>query len=155
MAIRKIRQLGDEVLRKKSKKVTIFDEKLKELIEDMAETMEWANGVGLAAPQVGILKRVVVIDVGEGLIELVNPEIIAEEGEVVGVEGCLSIPGITGEVARPKKVKVRAQNSKGEFIELEGEDLLARALCHEIDHLDGILFIDRAQRIIEEDSEEG
>ncbi|KXG75557.1 Peptide deformylase [Fervidicola ferrireducens] len=155
MAIRKIRQLGDEVLRKKSKKVTVFDEKLKELIEDMAETMKWANGVGLAAPQVGILKRVVVIDVGEGLIELVNPEIIAEEGEVVGVEGCLSIPGITGEVARPKKVKVRAQNSKGEFIELEGEDLLARALCHEIDHLDGILFIDRAQRIIEEDSEEG
>lgn len=155
MAIRKIRQLGDEVLRKKSKKVTVFDEKLKELIEDMAETMKWANGVGLAAPQVGILKRVVVIDVGEGLIELVNPEIMAEEGEVVGVEGCLSIPGITGEVARPKKVKVRAQNSKGEFIELEGEDLLARALCHEIDHLDGILFIDRAQRIIEEDSEEG
>ncbi|MCF6095843.1 peptide deformylase [Thermovorax subterraneus] len=155
MAIRKIRQLGDEVLRKKSKKVTIFDEKLKELIVDMAETMKWANGVGLAAPQVGILKRVVVIDVGEGLIELVNPEIIAEEGEVVGVEGCLSIPGITGEVARPKKVKVKAQNSKGEFIELVGEDLLARALCHEIDHLDGILFIDRAQRIIDEDSEEG
>ncbi|MDN5331108.1 MAG: peptide deformylase [Tepidanaerobacteraceae bacterium] len=155
MAIRKIRQLGDEVLRKKSKKVTVFDEKLKQLLEDMAETMKWANGVGLAAPQVGILKRVVVIDVGEGLMELVNPEIIAEEGEVVGIEGCLSIPGVTGEVARPKKVKVRAQNSKGEFIEVEGEDLLARALCHEIDHLDGILFIDRAKRIIEDDGEEG
>ncbi|MFO7151647.1 MAG: peptide deformylase [Bacillota bacterium] len=156
MAIRKIRKLGDEVLRKKAKKVTVFDERLKQLIEDMAETMKWANGVGLAAPQIGILKRVVVIDVGEGLIELINPEIIAEEGEVVGIEGCLSIPGVTGEVARPKKVKVRAQNSKGEFIEIEGEDLLARALCHEIDHLDGILFIDRALRIIEDDeSEEG
>lgn len=156
MAIRKIRKLGDEVLRKKAKKVTVFDERLKQLIEDMAETMKWANGVGLAAPQIGILKRVVVIDVGEGLIELINPEIIAEEGEVVGIEGCLSIPGVTGEVARPKKVKVRAQNSKGEFIEIEGEDLLARALCHEIDHLDGVLFIDRALRIIEDDeSEEG
>jgi len=155
MAIRKIRKLGDEVLRKKSKKVTIFDEKLKQLLEDMAETMRWANGVGLAAPQVGILKRVVVIDVGEGLIELVNPEIVAKEGEVLDIEGCLSIPGVTGEVARPKKVKVRAQNREGEFFEIEGEDLLARALCHEIDHLDGILFIDKAERIFEEGSEEG
>ncbi|MCG0274673.1 MAG: peptide deformylase [Thermosediminibacteraceae bacterium] len=155
MAIRKIRKLGDEVLRKKSKKVTIFDEKLKQLLEDMAETMRWANGVGLAAPQVGILKRVVVIDVGGGLIELVNPEIVAKEGEVLDIEGCLSIPGVTGEVARPKKVKVRAQNREGEFFEIEGEDLLARALCHEIDHLDGILFIDKAERIFEEGSEEG
>ncbi|ADL07788.1 peptide deformylase [Thermosediminibacter oceani] len=155
MAIRNIRQYGDEVLRKKSKKVTVFDEKLKQLLADMAETMRHANGVGLAAPQVGILKRVIVIDVGEGLIELINPEIISKEGEVVEIEGCLSIPGITGEVPRPQKVRVRAQNPEGEFVEIEGEDLLARALCHEIDHLDGILFIDKAKRIFEEDSKEG
>ncbi|TYP59999.1 peptide deformylase [Thermosediminibacter litoriperuensis] len=155
MAIRNIRRYGDEVLRKKSKKVTVFDEKLKQLLADMTETMRHANGVGLAAPQVGILKRIIVVDVGEGLIELVNPEIIDEEGEVVEIEGCLSIPGITGEVPRPQKVRVRAQNPEGKFVEIEGEDLLARALCHEIDHLDGILFIDRAKRIIEEGLKEG
>ncbi len=109
----------------------------------MVETMYNAEGVGLAAPQVGILKRAVVIDVGEGLIKLINPEIIETEGNQKDVEGCLSVPGEQGEVERPYKVKVKALNEKGEEIVLEGEDLLARAFCHEIDHLDGVLFVDK------------
>lgn len=110
----------------------------------MAETMYSANGVGLAAPQVGILKRIVIIDIGDGIHELINPEIIDEQGSQKDTEGCLSIPGISGTVIRPRIVKVRALNRKGETIELTGSGLLARALCHEIDHLDGILFIDKA-----------
>jgi len=110
----------------------------------MAETMRAADGVGLAAPQVGILRRVVVIDVGDGLIELINPEIIETSGQQQGPEGCLSIPGVSGEVIRPERVKVRALNRNGESFEIDATDLLARALCHEIDHLDGILFIERA-----------
>jgi peptide deformylase len=133
----------DDVLRKKSKYVDKIDRKILELLDDMAETMKHADGVGLAAPQVGILRRVVVIDVGEGLIELINPEITETWGQQRGAEGCLSIPGVTGEVMRPERVKVKALNRKGEAIEITGTGLLARALCHEIDHLDGILFIDK------------
>lgn len=154
MALRNIREYGDEVLRKKSRNVTVFDNRLHTLILDMLETMMNANGVGLAAPQVGILKRVVVIDVGEGPIVLVNPEIVESEGEVIEPEGCLSIPGILGEVPRPSRVKVKAQDKWGKYIEIEGEDLLARALCHEIDHLEGKLFVDKAIKFIEPDSEE-
>jgi peptide deformylase len=119
----------------------------------MKETMNKADGVGLAAPQVGILRRVVVIDVGEGLIELVNPEIIETSGEQAGAEGCLSIPGRRGFVVRPAKVKVRAQDRNGKHFEIEGEGLLARALCHEIDHLDGKLYIDVMDHEIFDDEE--
>lgn len=116
MAIRNIRKYGDEILRKKARDVTAFDDNLKTLLEDMAETMKDADGVGLAAPQVGILRKAVVIDVGDGLIELINPEIIFEEGETVEVEGCLSIPGVNGEVARPQKVRVKARDRNGKKI---------------------------------------
>ena len=144
MAIRKIVKLGeDDVLRKHCRKVDKFDKRLHVLLDDMADTMYEADGAGLAAPQVGILKRVVVIDVGEGLIELVNPEIIAAEGEQMCIEGCLSVPGKRGKVIRPAKVLVHAQDRDGNHIELEGEDFLANALCHEIDHLDGIVYVDK------------
>lgn len=151
MAIRKIRKDGDEVLRKVSKKVEVIDDRILALIDDMADTMYNGQGVGLAAPQVGILKRIVVIDVGDGLMELINPEIIETSGEQLEAEGCLSIPGVWGEVKRPAKVKVRAQNSKGETVEYVGEKLLAIAFCHEIDHLDGILFKDKAVRLLEQE----
>lgn len=140
--VRKIVKLGDEALRKVCKPIPKFDLRLWLLLRDMADTMYDADGVGLAGPQVGILRRVVVIDVGEGLIELVNPEIVSVEGEQAGTEGCLSIPGRQGWVVRPQKVTVRAQDRKGKWFELTGEDLLARALCHEIDHLDGKLYVD-------------
>lgn len=143
MAIRNIRKIGDELLRKKSKKVDEINERILTLIKDMQETMYDADGVGLAAPQVGILKRIAVIDVGQGPINLINPEILETEGEYLDEEGCLSIPGQQGNVLRPEKVKVKALNEKGEEFVLEGEGLLARALCHEIDHLDGVLFIDK------------
>ena len=143
MAIRNIRIEGDPILRKKSKTVEKIDERVLTLIEDMKETMYKADGVGIAAPQVGILKRVVVIDIGDGLIELINPEIIETEGEYLDNEGCLSVPGECGDVLRPYRVKVRAQNRFGETVEIEGEELLARAFCHEIDHLDGILYVDK------------
>ncbi|MEA5083363.1 MAG: peptide deformylase [Lachnospiraceae bacterium] len=145
MALRNIRKYDKdyEILRKKCKDVKVIDNKIKELLRDMVETMYHEVGVGLAAPQVGILKRIAVIDVGEGLITLINPVIIKESGEQQGLEGCLSVPGITGEVVRPEKVRVRAQNEKGKFFELEGKGLLARAFCHELDHLDGILFTDK------------
>lgn len=145
MGLRNIRyhQEKDTILRKKSKIVKAVDEKILELLEDMAETMYQEDGVGLAAPQIGILKRLVVIDVGEGLIKLINPVIIEASGEQQGIEGCLSVLGVSGEVIRPQKVRIGAQNEKGEYIELEGEDLLARAFCHELDHLEGILFIDK------------
>ena len=136
----------DKVLRKKSRPVEEFDRKLSLLLDDMAKTMYRANGVGLAAPQVGRLLRVAVIDAGTGLLKLVNPEIIAAEGEQQEEEGCLSIPGIRGIVKRPAKVKVKAYNEKGELFEEEGNGLLARAFCHEIDHLDGVLFIDKMMR---------
>ena len=137
MAIRKIRELGDEVLTKPCKEVTKMTLRTKILINDMLDTMYEAMGVGLAAPQVGILKRIVVIDVGEGPIILINPVIVETAGEQCGEEGCLSVPGKSGLVTRPNYVKVRALNEEMEEIELEGEELLARAFCHEIDHLDG------------------
>jgi len=144
MALRKVMNyIDDEILRKKSKLVEKVDDKLLTLLDDMVETMHSSNGVGLAAPQVGILKRVIVVDVGEGIIKLINPEIVALEGEQLDSEGCLSIPGIAGEVKRPEKVRVKALDETGNNIVLEGEGLLARAFCHEIDHLDGILFIDK------------
>ena len=142
MATRKIREIGDEVLTKPCKEVTKITLRTKVLINDMLDTMYEALGVGLAAPQVGVLKRIVVIDVGEGPIVLINPEIIETSGEQSGEEGCLSVPGKSGMVTRPDYVKVRALNEDMEKIELEGEGLLARAFCHEIDHLDGKMYVD-------------
>lgn len=149
MAIRNIVQLGDEVLRKKSKEVTQFDKRLGDLIDDMVETLHKAEGAGLAAPQVGILKRVVVIDVGDGVIELVNPVIIKKSGKQEEIEGCLSIPGKYGITKRPKYVTVKALDRAGKEFTMSGEDLLAKAFCHEIDHLDGILFIDNVIRMLD------
>ncbi len=143
MGLRNIRKYGDEILRKKSRKVEVINDRILTLIKDMEETMYEAQGVGLAAPQVGILKRVIVVDVGEGIIKLINPEIISREGSQLDVEGCLSVPGEQGEVERPNRVTVKALNEKDQEITVEGEGLLARALCHEIDHLDGILFVDK------------
>jgi len=145
MAIRRIRTIGDDVLRKISKPVEKIDNKILTLIDDMVDTMYEANGVGLAAPQVGILKRIIVVDVGEGLYKLINPEIIYEEGEQIDEEGCLSIPNRSGTVKRPKRVKVRALNERGNEVIIDAEDLFARALCHEIDHLNGVLYIDRLE----------
>ena len=149
MALREIRTNDDEILRK-NLKVDNITPTIITLLEDMAETMYEAEGVGLAAPQVGILRRVVVIDVGDGIIELINPEIIETDGEQTGPEGCLSVPGVTGEVERPLIVKVKALNRNGEEFIIEGEGLLARALCHEIDHLDGIIFTDKVIRYLDE-----
>ena len=154
MALRKIICIEDELLRKKSRPVEKFDEKLHKLLDDMAETMYNANGVGLAAPQVGILRRAVVIDVGDGLVELVNPVIVESDGQQSGPEGCLSIPGRSGVVTRPNHVKVQAQNADGNAIELEAEEFFARAVCHELDHLDGVLYVDKMDREILEGDEE-
>ena len=152
--IRKIVKLGDETLRKQSKPMQTFDLRLWLLLRDMADTMYKADGVGLAAPQVGILRRVVVVDTGDGLVELINPEIIAREGEQAGAEGCLSLPGRQGYVVRPQKVTVRAQDRKGKPFEITAEGLKARAFCHEIDHLDGVLYIDvMDHEIFDEDKE--
>ena len=140
MALREIVQIGEPVLRKKAKKVEVIDEKILQILDDMADTMYNADGVGLAAPQVGILKRIVVIDIGDGLLELINPEIIETSGEQIGEEGCLSLPGKAGTVTRPNYAKVKALNEDMEEVILEGEGLLARAFCHEIDHLDGKLY---------------
>ncbi|SHJ95077.1 peptide deformylase [Paramaledivibacter caminithermalis] len=147
MAIRNIRIDDDPILRKKSRTVEKIDDRILQLIDDMIDTMYEANGVGLAAPQIGILKRIIVIDVGDGIIELINPEFVSQSGSQIDEEGCLSIPNKTGNVERPRFVKVRGLNREGKEIYVEGEELLARALCHEIDHLNGILFIDK---IIEE-----
>ncbi|MEM1484962.1 peptide deformylase [Oscillospiraceae bacterium PP1C4] len=148
MALRNILKEGDERLRKKSREVTEFNERLWTLIDDMAQTMQKSNGVGLAAPQVGILRRVVVIDVGEGLHELVNPVIVQQTGDQYGSEGCLSVPGEYGMVHRPANVTVQAQDRFGKPIELTASDYLAIAVCHETDHLDGVLFIDKADRML-------
>ena len=126
-----------------------FDEKLHILLDDMYETMQSRDGVVLAAPQVGILKRAVVIDVGDGKIELINPEIVEESGEQTGSEGCLSVPGVFGEVTRPNVVTVKAQDRDGKWFKITGKELLARAFCHEIEHLDGKLFLDRVIRFID------
>lgn len=144
MAIRNIVILGeDDVLRKRARRVEKFDKRLWTLLDDMADTMYDADGVGLAAPQVGVLKRVVVIDVGDGLIEMINPEIIHEEGAIVRPEGCLSVPGRRGTVERPEKVRVRFQDRHGKLFELDGDGYLGMAICHETDHLDGIVYVDK------------
>lgn len=142
MALRKIREIGDEVLRKECKEVKSMTLRTRILIGDMLDTMYEAQGVGLAAPQVGILKKIVVIDIGEGPVVLINPVIVESDGEQVGDEGCLSVPGKAGQVTRPNHVIVKALNEDMEEIEVEGEELFARALCHEIDHLDGHLYVD-------------
>ena len=145
MAKLQIRKVGDEVLRKGCRPVEEITPRILTLLDDMTETMRAADGCGLAAPQVGILRRIVVIEVEEGkVIELINPKIIATAGEQEGPEGCLSVPGRQGIVKRPKHVTVRATNRHGEVFEMSGSDLLARAFCHELDHLDGKLYIDRA-----------
>jgi peptide deformylase len=158
MAIRNLRFEGDSILRKTCKEVKEVTPKVKELIDDMLETMYESNGVGLAAPQVGILKRIVVIDVGEGPIVLINPQITKTEGSQTGDEGCLSVPGKAGQVTRPNKVTVRFMDEDMEWYELEGEELLARAICHECDHLDGKLYIDLVEGelhdVVYENSEE-
>jgi len=148
MALREIVIVGDEILRKRSREVTQFDIKLFELLDDMAETMRFeGRGIGLAAPQVGVLKRIFVVDIGDehGLIEFINPEIISAEGCVVGSEGCLSVPGQSGDVERPEKIIIRAQDRNGTSFELTATGLLAVCICHENDHLDGILFIDKVR----------
>ena len=149
MAIRNIVTIEDPVLRKKSRPVVNFDEKLWTLLDDMKETLKKADGAGLAAVQVGILRRAVVVDVGDGKpLELINPEIVETSGEQEGQEGCLSLPGEWGVVRRPEFVRVRAQNRKGQWCMYKGEGLKARCFCHEIDHLDGIVFTDRAKRML-------
>lgn len=160
MAIRNVRKEGDPILRKTSREVKEITPKIRVLIDDMLETMYEANGVGLAAPQVGILKRIVVIDIGDdsGPLVMINPEIIREEGSQTGDEGCLSIPGKAGQVTRPNEVTVRYMGEDGEFYELDGTELLARAICHECEHLDGKLYIDLVEGglhdVVEEDEEE-
>lgn len=149
MAYREIRKKDDEILSKVCKEVKVFDNKLAILLDDLYDTMQKSNGVGLAAPQVGILKRVAVIDIGEGKIELVNPVITKTEGSQVGSEGCLSVPGVYGEVERPFSVTVTAFDRYGKEFEVSGTELLARALCHEIDHLDGHLFLEKVIRFEE------
>lgn len=149
MAIRNIVKTGDPVLTKVCRPVERFDAKLHQLLDDMYDTMLEANGVGLAAPQVGLLRRLCIIDVGDGPIELINPEIIETSGSQNDAEGCLSFPGEFGMVERPNYVKVRAQDRNGEWYEMEGEELLARAFCHEIDHLDGVLFVTKVSRMLD------
>jgi len=149
MAKLKIRVLGDKILRKKAEPVKRINQNITTLLDNMLEVMREADGVGLAAPQVGVTKRVIIVDVGEGLYELINPEILEQSGYETAVEGCLSIPNLAGEVTRSARVKVKGLNRFGEEIVLDAEGLFARALQHEIDHLDGILFIDKASSILE------
>ena len=150
MALRNIVKEGDFVLRKKCKEVTDFNERLHILLDDMKETLIEADGAGLAAPQVGILKRVAIVSVDDDYYEIINPEIIATSGEQTGPEGCLSVPGVYGTVSRPMKVTVKAQDRFGKEFTVSGEGLLARAFCHEIDHLDGTLFKDKVIEYYEE-----
>ena len=148
MALRNIVTQGDSVLNKVCRPVTKFDKRLHVLLDDMAETLVDANGVGLAAPQVGVLRRVVLVDTGDEILELINPEIIKTEGEQTGLEGCLSVPGKYGIVTRPYVVGVRAQDRFGEWFEVEGEELIARCFCHELAHLDGQLYVEVAERML-------
>ena len=148
MALRKILVQGDPALAKHCRPVEKFDEKLHVLLDDMKETLADANGAGLAAPQIGILRRVVVVvDADDQMVELVNPELIHTEGEQTGLEGCLSVPGKYGVVTRPYKASVRAQDRNGNFFEMDGEEIVARCFCHEIEHLDGHLFVEHADRL--------
>ena len=145
MALRQIRIMGDKVLEKTCREVTEMTPRLKELIQDMLETMYHAEGVGLAAPQVGVLRRIVVIDVGEGPLIMINPQILETSGSQTGSEGCLSLPGQAGMVTRPHYVKVKALNENMEEFEVEGTEMLARAICHECDHLDGIMYVSKVE----------
>ncbi len=159
MALRTIRVMGDEVLTKKCREIPMMTPRIKLLIGDMLDTMYEAGGVGLAAPQVGILKRLVVIDVGDGPIVMINPVILETSGEQTGDEGCLSLPGKAGQVTRPNYVKARALNEKMKEYEIEGTELLARAICHELDHLDGHMYVEKVEgelhdAVYEEDEEE-
>ena len=156
MALRNILTEGESTLKKKSRPVTDFNKRLWELLDDMAETLREANGLGLAAPQVGVLRRAVIVvqqeeDGNETLIELINPEIIESSGEQDGIEGCLSVPGVWGLVKRPMRVKLRAQDRYGKQFEIEGEGITARAFCHELGHLEGQLFTELAHKILNED----
>lgn len=147
MALRNIVQVGDPILRKKSREVGEITERIRILIDDMIETMQDAEGVGLAAPQVGVLKRIFVVDVGEGPIVLVNPEIVEQSGEQTGTEGCLSVPDRSGEVTRPNYVKIKGLGREGNEVEYEGTELLARAFCHENDHLNGVIYTDHVKEL--------
>lgn len=150
MALRRIRTIGDDILRKKCRLIEKIDDRILTLLQDMSDTLhDTENGAAIAAPQVGVLKRAVVIDMGKGTLYLVNPEIVESEGSQEVIEGCLSIPGKWGKLIRPAKVKVKALNEKGEEIILTGEGDLAKCLCHEIDHLDGVLFIDKVTEFVE------
>ena len=151
MGLRKILTDKDPALHKVCKPVEKFDWRLHKLLDDMAETLEEANGVGLAAPQVGILRRVVIVDTGEEILELVNPTMLETSGEQVGAEGCLSVPGKYGLVKRPMVAKVKAQDRYGEWYEVEGEELIARCFCHELDHLDGIVYTEVMDRFLTEE----
>ena len=154
MALRKIITVGDKTLNKVCRPVTVFDEKLAMLIDDMKETLVKANGVGLAAPQVAILRRVVVVDTGEEILELVNPEILETRGEQDGLEGCLSVPERYGMVKRPAYVRLKAQDRYGDWYEYEGEELIARCFCHELDHLDGHIYTEKAYRMLTDEEYE-
>ena len=143
MALRTIRTYKEDVLRKKSRPVDEVNNRIRILVQDMLDTMYEAEGVGLAAPQIGILKRVIVVDIGDGPVALINPELLSAEGSNIDEEGCLSIPGEFGKVDRPQKVKVKGLNPDGVEVVIEAEDFFARALCHEIDHLNGVLFTDK------------
>ena len=151
MGLRKILTDKEPALHKVCKPVEKFDRKLHSLLDDMADTLEDANGVGLAAPQVGILRRVVIVDTGDGILELINPELIETDGEQEGAEGCLSVPGKYGLVKRPYYAKVRAQDRDGQWFEAEGEELIGRCFCHELDHLDGILYTQVMERYLTEE----
>ena len=151
MGLRKILTDKDPALHKVCKPVTSFDAKLHKLLDDMGETMRDANGVGLAAPQVGILRRVVTVDLGDEILELVNPSLVETDGEQVGAEGCLSVPGKYGLVKRPYYAKVKAQDRFGDWFEVEGEELIGRCFCHELDHLDGIVYTEVMERFLTEE----
>lgn len=159
MAIRQIREESDPLLRKKSREVEVIDEKIVQLLDDMYETLKQSeDGIGIAAPQVGVLKRAIVIDLsdegGEGPYKLINPKIIKSKGEQVCREGCLSVPGVLGDVIRPAEVVVEALNEKGEKVKIKGKEIMAVVLCHEIDHLDGVLFIDKATEFFDAETNE-
>lgn len=160
MALRIIKLDGDPILRKKSKAVNEVTDRIRLLLDDMVETMVDANGIGLAAPQVGVLRRVIVIDIGEGVLKMVNPEMLESDGSVVDIEGCLSVPNLSGTVERPETVTVRYIDENNEEQTLEADELLARVICHEIDHLDGILYTDKVleyvdlEELEEEDNDE-
>ena len=153
MAVLEVVQIGNPVLKAKAEPVEKINKQILKILDDMADTMYASDGVGLAAPQIGVSKRIIIVDIGEGLIELINPEIVSAEGSVVDQEGCLSVAGFFGDVARAQKVVVQGLNRQGKRVKIKAVDFLARALQHEIDHLDGILFVERAQSVFRERKE--